>query len=127
MKLLGFKIIRTGSLYASPSEHTVWSGFTRKEVSAHKQFVQQHVYNHKFDGEMSFEDVESDVVIFEPGMYRCECGATVEICHVKGRDCYGYTGHANKRGKWRRTSLLWFYVNGQAFAPNTRKIVEKIQ
>ena len=127
MKLLGYKIKRTGSAFTPPSEHVVWAGFARKEVIAHKQFVHREVYNPKYDGRISFEDVESDVIVFEPGMYRCVDGSVVEIQRISGCDCYGYTGHFNKRGKWRRSGAVWFYVNGQAFESRAQKLMERIQ
>lgn len=127
MKLLGFKIKRDGSDHAKPLEHTVWAGFTTEEVAAHKQFILTHVWLQEVDGAVSFEDVESEVVILSPGMYRTDDGALVEICKIKERDCFGYTGRISKKGKWKRMKLMWFWVNGEAHSPNTRKIVEKIK
>ena len=112
MKLLGWKVTRnTGT--EKESSHEVWVGFTDEALAARKEFILTSCYDELFDGAISFDRVESDVIVDGLGLYHCEgMPHGFRVAKATPTECFGYSQRRTPKGRLRDGVCFWFYVNG---------------
>jgi len=111
-QLFGIRVQRTGKV-ARASSHIVWSGMTEPAREEHKEFIRTWVHDPEYDGELSFENVESEVLVDRLGHHRLADGRLVDICSIRGITAFGYILKLRKRGGLKHSTLFHCYVNGQ--------------
>lgn len=115
-KLLGFYISRSKH---GEGKRPVWCGTTEKEREDYKQWILDNVADSKYDGEITFRYVESDIVIKSLGLYKTKKGNIIRIQNIKGREALGYIQKETKTGKLKDKTPIHFWINGTSFSGNT--------
>lgn len=108
-KIYGIRVIRS----AQPKAPTrpVWSGFTKGSRKRHKEFVRS-IHDPKYDGELSFMDVEDDVLIKKEGDYQLPDGRILHVDRVRDIHWHGRWKKFKSNGAYYYKGLLTGYVNG---------------
>lgn len=122
MKLLGLKVTRnTGT--AKESSHEVWVGPTGEDLAARKKFIVENCYSEEFDGVLTFDRIESDVVVDGPGLYLAD-GAKLgfRVQMIEGHECFGYYQRETPRGRVKDGRVGWFNTNGLPITSSTHKL-----
>lgn len=109
-KIYGIRVIR--STYPNAPARPVWSGFTEGSREPHKEFIRNKIHNPKYDGELSFMDVEDDVLIKKEGDYRLPDGRILHVDGVREIYWHGRWKKFKLNGDYYYKGLLTGYVNG---------------
>lgn len=113
-KLLGLRVTRSGVPGKNtPHSFVAWAGFTEDSRESHAAFIRDAIHCPEWDGELTLEPVESDVVVTEPGRYLSSNGMVIEVEHVNGTIWRGYWLKKTFMGKEKRNGFVCGSVNGE--------------
>lgn len=121
--MYGFYVTRAN---IGQSKTPVWAGTTIESREYHKKWILENCSDPTLDGETTFVDVESEVIINATGYYIDNLSRIVRIQIVGGRDAYGYVQKLTKSGMLKDNTKLgyWFWLNGEA-SNGVFKLVDK--
>ena len=80
----------------------MWVGFTDEALVARKEFILTSCYNEEFDGTVSFDRIESDVIVDGLGLYHCEgMPHGFRVAKATPTECFGYSQRRAPKGRLR--------------------------
>jgi len=108
-QILGFYVTRSKH---GRCKKPVWAGFTSEERENHKKFILEKVSRHEYDGETSFEDVESPVKLSVDDVFWLN-GDRIRVAAIKGVFVTGYIQKMSQKTNKFKDKFVWHgYING---------------